>query len=125
MTNLLIQATKYTPEISMNVDGKIIIKGKSYPENSFEFYRPIMKWLKDYLSSEQLAKQVVINFEIDYFNSSSSSIFFYFFELLNEFNDKTDIIINWYYKEGNENLQEAGEDFIEDFTALKINIHEI
>jgi hypothetical protein len=125
MTNLLIKETKYTPEISMNVDGKIIIKGKSYPENSFEFYRPIMKWLKDYLSSEQLATQVVVNFEIDYFNSSSSSIFFDFLELLNEYNDKTDIIINWYYKEGNENLQEAGEDFIEDFTALNIKIHEI
>lgn len=124
MENLDIPETKYTPKIQMSVNGTISIRGKSYPENTFEFYEPVMAWMEELFDQEN-TNTVVINFEITYFNSSSSKLFFDFFDLLEEKNDDFDITINWMYEEENESAEEAGEDFIEDFEELTINLVKI
>lgn len=121
MNNLIIESTKYTPKIEMLIDGKIIIIGKSYPENTFEFYEPVMKWLKEYFEITQNEK-TVIDMEITYFNSSSSKLFFDFFDMLEENNSKHKIEINWIYDEENESALEAGEDFKDDFEDLNITL---
>ena len=122
MENLHIEATRYTPEITLDADkGLIELRGKSYPENTFEFYKPMMEWVKKYF--ECCPKEVTtVNMEIIYFNSSSSKLFFDFFDLLEENSHKHKIKINWIYDEENESAQEAGEDFIEDFEDLDINL---
>jgi hypothetical protein len=121
MENLTIEATKYTPKIDLNVNGTISIVGKSYPENTFEFYAPVMDWLNEYFSTS--AKDVTtVNMEIIYFNSSSSKLFFDFFDLLEENHTEHKIKINWIYDEDNESAEEAGEDFIEDFEELSIQL---
>lgn len=99
--------------------GVIEMSGKSYPENTFDFYAPVMKWLEDYFTT---TNKIVINMEIIYFNSSSSKLFFDFFDLCDEKRDTHDIEINWIYDADNENAEEAGEDFIEDFEFLRINL---
>ncbi len=122
MDTLTIKATKYTPEIHMNAkSGEISMTGKSYPENTFEFYQPIMEWLTSYFDGNVKTKTVV-NMEIIYFNSSSSKVFFDFFDILDEHKDKNEIEINWIYDEENESALEAGEDFIADFEDLIINL---
>ena len=121
MNNLKLEATKYTPEIILDVNGTISITGKSYPENTFEFYVPMMEWLEHYFKDSP-AEKTVVNLEIVYFNSSSSKLFFDFFDLLEENSDENDIEINWIYDEENESAEEAGEDFIEDFEELKIKL---
>jgi len=122
MNNLNIEETKYTPKIDLNCEeGTVSIVGKSYPENTFEFYEPVMKWLEEYFAND--AKETTtINFEIIYFNSSSSKLFFDLFDLLEENKETNNIIINWLYDEENESALEAGEDFQEDFETLKINL---
>ena len=124
MENLLIEASEYTPKIDFSLEaGTLNIIGKSYPENTFEFYAPMMDWVKEYF--ETSAKETTtVNLEITYFNSSSSKLFFDFFDLLEENNDDHDIAINWIYDEENESAQEAGEDFIEDFEDLNIVLAE-
>ena len=52
MENLVLAATKYTPDVLMQIDGTISLKGKSYPENTFEFYKPVIEWLKTYFETE-------------------------------------------------------------------------
>jgi len=121
MENLRLEETKYTPEINLSTDGIVSLVGKSYPENTFEFYAPMMKWLAEYF--ETSAQEVtVINMEIIYFNSSSSKLFFDFFDLLEENSEEHKIEINWIYDEENESAEEAGEDFIEDFEDLNIKL---
>ena len=122
MEKLHIPATKYTPEILLDPDkGLIEIKGKSYPENTFEFYKPLMEWVEEYFKC--CAKdETTVNMEIVYFNSSSSKLFFDFFDLLDEYKDKHKIVVNWIYDEENESAKEAGEDFIEDFEDLDIRL---
>ena len=121
MQNLKLEATKYTPEINLDAGGTISLVGKSYPENTFEFYAPMMEWLEEYFNGNATDKTVV-NMEIIYFNSSSSKLFFDFFDLLEENVEDNAIEVNWIYDEENESAEEAGEDFIEDFEDLKINL---
>jgi len=121
MQDLHIEATKYTPEINLDKNGTISLIGKSYPENTFEFYAPMMEWLENYFENAP-AEKTVANIEIIYFNSSSSKLFFDFFDLLEENSDDNVIEINWIYDEENESAEEAGEDFIEDFENLNIKL---
>lgn len=123
MENLIIEETKYTPSINLNVEKGIFeLVGKSYPENTFEFYKPMMDWVEEYFEGNNKDK-TIINMEIIYFNSSSSKLFFDFFDLVEEaHNGKKNIDINWIYDEENEAALEAGEDFKEDFENLNFNL---
>jgi hypothetical protein len=122
MENLIIETTKYTPKIDLNAETGIVdIRGKSYPENTFEFYKPMMDWLKEYLDT-CAKEETIVNMEIIYFNSSSSKLFFDFFDLLDEAKDEHKIIVNWIFDEENESAEEAGEDFVEDFEDLDIRL---
>ncbi len=118
MENLVIEETKYTPTINLDISGTVSIVGKSYPENTFEFYAPVMEWLSTYF--EEGNKKLTLNMEITYFNSSSSKLFFDMFDLLDE-NNSDELVINWIYDEENESALEAGEDFKDDFEDLTIN----
>jgi len=119
MENLQLEATKYTPEISLDVNGTVTMIGKSYPENTFEFYKPVMEWITEYFADGN--KKLTVNMEITYFNSSSSKLFFDFFDLLEE-NNNDELVINWIYDEENESALESGEDFKDDFEDLTINL---
>ncbi len=123
MEKLYIEPTKYSPEIKLDPDTRTLeVRGKSYPENTFEFYAPVMKWLGDYIASAPSAR-TVLNMEIIYFNSSSSKFFFDFFDVIEEAAEQGfDVEINWIYDAENENALEAGEDFMEDFEALNFNL---
>lgn len=123
MDNLLLEETKYTPLIHLDAQKGIFkLSGKSYPENTFEFYKPMMDWVEEYFSGKEKEKTVV-NIEIIYFNSSSSKLFFDFFDLLEEAHNKgKNIEINWLFDKENEVAQEAGEDFKEDFEDLNFNL---
>ena len=121
MATIDIEKTQLTPSILLDKEkGLVEIKGDSLPENTSEFYKPLMSELKDYFNSPQ--DKTVVNLEITYFNSSSSKLFFDFFDLLEDANDKYDIEINWIYDEDNESMEEAGEDFEEDFESLTFNM---
>jgi len=121
MTNINIEPTKYTPKIVMDVStGTIEISGKSYPENTFEFYAPVIKWLEEYFENPK--ETTTLNMEIIYFNSSTSKLLFDLFDFLEENNEKYNIVINWIYDEENETALEAGEEFMEDFETLNINL---
>ena len=123
MENLHTEATKYTPEINLDAQkGLLSFSGKSYPENTFDFYAPVIAWLQAYFKQETLAK-TTFDFDIIYFNSSSSKLFFDLFDLLEEAQDDgKEITVNWYYDEENESAEEAGEDFKEDFEEMDFNI---
>ncbi|ACM93789.1 conserved hypothetical protein [Nautilia profundicola AmH] len=123
MEKIYIEPTRYTPEIYLDPDkGIISLKGKSYPENTFEFYEPIMKWIKEY--SKNPKDTTTVNMEIVYFNSSTSKLFFNLLDILDEMRDKSKVIVNWIYDKENENAKEAGEDFVEDFPEMDIRLVE-
>lgn len=124
MENLNIEATEYTPKIVLDSKQDLIdIRGDSFPENTFDFYKPVVKWLKQYF--EEANKTTTINIDINYFNSSSSQLFFDIFDIFEEASENQNSLeINWIYSSKNESAQEAGEDFVDEFENLKINLKE-
>lgn len=123
MENLRIEATKYTPEIDLDAGSGIMnITGKSYPENTFEYYKPIIAWIEKYLQDSKVEK-TVFNLDLEYLNSSSLKAYFDLFDILEGAREEGKCFeINWLYDEENDIAEEIGEDFIEDFSDLDIKL---
>lgn len=111
MELLNIEGTPKTPTVILNPStGVIEIKGRSIPENSIEFYRPVVEWLDKYLKNPQ--PNTVVNIQLEYFNTSSSKCILDVFKKLEVLKkNQKDVIINWYYEEDDEDMLEAGEDY--------------
>ena len=124
MENLLIDATEYTPKIILDATQKIIdIRGDSFPENTYDFYKPVMQWVGSYFQNNEGPTNVTM--EINYFNSSSSQLFFDLFDLFDEAaQNGHNLTVDWRYNEKNESAMEAGEDFADEFESFTINLIE-
>jgi len=119
MTNINIEQTDNSPKVILNCDtGFMEFEGRSYPENTFDFYEPVVKWIEEYFSNNEL-ETTTINFKLTYFNSATTQILF---DILDAIQDgkSNDVIVNWYYDTANENGMEDYEDYSEEFEALNI-----
>ena len=117
MQRLQIKKTKSSPEIDFNSDTHIhTITGESYPENTTQFYDPIMKWIDAYLS-EGHDGAITFNIELIYFNSSSSKVLLDLFDMLDETKNEK-ITVNWIHDEEDEAMEEYGEEFEEDIENI-------
>lgn len=122
MQNLIIEQTNSTLYINFDATTGILqIKGESFPENVAKSYKPAMEWMKEYL--REGSGKITLEFEIIYFNSSTSKLFMSIFDLLEEaFKKGREIVVNWHCSAGNETAIECGEDFEEDLDSLPFNI---
>jgi len=111
MENLTLQPGPKTPHILLDVKGYIELKGKSIPENSVEFYKPVFDWLDNYASSPNASTRVLV--ELEYFNTSSSKCILDIFRRLETIHKsgKSQVAINWLYDEDDEDMMETGEDY--------------
>lgn len=111
MESLSIEGTAKTPTIKFDAElGIIEIKGRSIPENSIEFYKPLVDWLDKYSKSAKALTKV--NVQLEYFNTSSSKCILDVFKKLEGIHkSNNEVIINWYYEEDDEDMLEAGEDY--------------
>ncbi|MFP3859406.1 MAG: DUF1987 domain-containing protein [Bacteroidales bacterium] len=111
MESISLEGTTKTPTINLDPKkGTIEIKGRSIPENSIEFYRPIVEWLEEYANNPK--KKTTVNVQLEYFNTSSSKCILDIFKKLESIKKaRNEVIINWYYEEDDEDMLEAGEDY--------------
>lgn len=106
-----IEGTPKTPTVSFDTNkGFLEIKGRSIPENSIEFYKPLVDLLEKYAGQPQ--SDTNVNIQLEYFNTSSSKCILDVFKKLEGINKNgSKVIINWYYEEDDEDMLEAGEDY--------------
>ncbi|MCF8391614.1 MAG: DUF1987 domain-containing protein [Bacteroidales bacterium] len=111
MEPIIIDGTAKTPTVKFDsTTGVMEIKGRSIPENSIEFYKPMVDWLDEYAKSSK--DQTVVNVQLEYFNTSSSKCILDVFKKLEAINKGgSKVLINWYYEEDDEDMLEAGEDY--------------
>lgn len=111
MNSIDIEGTSKTPTVNLNAeDGVVEIKGRSIPENSVEFYKPLVDWLEEY--KKLPAEKTTVNIQLEYFNTSSSKCILDVFKKLEDINKgDAEVVINWYYEEDDEDMLEAGEDY--------------
>ncbi len=122
MDNLYIEKTNSTPGINFDANsGLLQIKGESFPENVSKFYGPVLDWINEYLSYTE--QEMKIEFDIVYFNSSTSKVFMTIFDLLEqEVVNGKNISVIWRSDQDNEIAIECGEEFKEDINLLPFNI---
>jgi len=111
MEPIIIEGTPKTPSIKFDArEGLFEIKGRSIPENSVEFYKPLNEWLDQYMQVP--LDKTVVNIRLEYFNTSSSKCILDVFKRLESIHrSKHDVEINWFYEEDDEDMLEAGEDY--------------
>jgi hypothetical protein len=111
MGKINLEGTNKTPKITFNEeDGLLELKGRSIPENSIEFYKPLVDALDDYSKNPKNLTRV--NIHLEYFNTSSSKCILDIFKKLESIkNAGNEVNINWYYEEDDEDMLEAGEDY--------------
>ncbi len=108
MEDIRIEGTPKTPSVVFDTKGgSLEIKGRSIPENSIEFYKPLIDWIESYSQAPQT--KTILNIQLEYFNTSSSKCILDLFKKLEAINNE--ITINWYYEEDDEDMLEAGEDY--------------
>ena len=114
METLKIASTERTPEILFDyINHRFEISGEAYPENSDEFFRPIMEALQEYIKLGA-SEKISFLFKLIYFNSSSARVLMKLFELLDEAAESRNIEIEWHYHEEDDTMEEFGEEFAED-----------
>ncbi len=118
MKNLNIEATKSTPSIKIDSKNKeIFIKGKSYPENSYDFYSPVIISIKELIAKSR--SPITATLHLTYINTSSAKSLMNIFDLFEE--SKSEITVTWLYDIDNELAMESGTEFKEDL-SIPFNI---
>lgn len=108
MEDIKIEGTPKTPTVEFHHStGSLLIKGRSIPENSIEFYKPLIDWIGAYAQSPQ--ENTVVSIKLEYFNTSSSKCILDVFKKLESVG--SNVLIKWYYEEDDEDMLEAGEDY--------------
>ena len=111
METLAIEGTPKTPTIKFDpTSATLEIKGRSIPENSIEFYKPLVDWLEKYAMKPN--GKTNVNIQLEYFNTSSSKCILDVFKKLEGIHKGgNEVIINWHYEVDDEDMLEAGEDY--------------
>ena len=109
MNNLNLEETQDTPKVTFNAgEGIFELSGRSLPEDSIEFFAPILNWIKEYAKSPNPTTVVV--YKLEYFNTASSKLIL---DMLQTLKTIPGIKIVWYYYEDDEEISDAGREFAE------------
>ncbi len=127
MENIFKEGTSKTPLVAFNsTTGTLLIKGRSIPENSIEFYKPLIDWIEQY--ADVAGAETVVNIQLEYFNTSSSKCILDVFKRLEDIRKLGKMVrIKWHYEIDDEDMLEAGEDYqaIIDLPFDMIEIEEV
>jgi hypothetical protein len=106
LNNINIEPTKKTPWIVLE-PGKVIITGRSIPENPSDFYRPVHEWVSNYAGVSSNMTNIKLGFE--FINTTSiKCIYTILKELARIPNMPLRAKITWYYEQGDEDLCDLG-----------------
>lgn len=119
MQDLYIAATSTSPEVDFRFsEDRLSLIGESYPENAAAFYGPVVEALRGYLA-QACGRDIEVNVELKYFNSSSTKVLFNIFELLHAATGSNDVRLHWHYDEEDDTILEFGNDLHEDFPEIR------
>jgi hypothetical protein len=111
MSALNLEGTPKTPSVLFDDStGRLEIKGRSIPENSIEFFKPMIDWLDAY--SRDPRASTAMHVQLEYFNTSSSKCILDLFKKLELVRTTgNEVTVYWHYEADDEDMLEAGEDY--------------
>ena len=114
MNELIIEGSQSTPGIKGDWEkGVLTMQGDSYPENSFEFFGPVIAWVERFL--KESATPLALELRLVYMNTSSVRAMMDIFDLLEDAHKQgRQVGVNWYYDPRNERVLDLADEFRED-----------
>jgi len=110
MEPLIITATDDTPEIVFDPNKNIFKISKiSVPEDAYEFYSPVIQWIKDY--GHKPLPETLLEFNLEYVNSASAKQLIQVLLTFEEINKKNKVKVKWIYEEIDEDMLMLGKRF--------------
>ena len=119
MKNLIIEPTSSTPAIKFRTDGRMLIEGRSLPEDVNKFYLPLIDW-----AGKLTAKEVLLDINLEYLNSASTKKMLEFLKVLDANNHIKTFTVNWHYESDDEDTLENGQIFEELLRKAQFRYHE-
>ncbi len=108
MKPIHLEPTEDTPKVLFdNTTGTFEISGKSYPEDSNEFYEPLLKWLTEYCKAPQEQNNFVFHFE--FLSTSSTKQIMQVFKIIDQLHKLKTVTINWNWDKGDLNMRKTGQ----------------
>lgn len=123
MDNLKIAATERSPEVDFDFKhGILSLRGESYPEDASAVFGPIFAALDAFLPHVG-TREVRVDFDLTYFNSSSAKALMNMFQMLERAAGAgARITVSWFYAPDDDTMKEFGEDFSEDLEHVAFNL---
>ena len=116
MEKLIIEPTFNSPSVILDPgSNKFEFSGESRPENVRKFYLPILEWLEKFAEEQKGSSArlsgLMVQFDFEYFNSTSAKYILDIFKALNVLNDMgIEIQVKWLYEEDDEDMLEVGQE---------------
>ncbi|MEA5416583.1 biofilm regulation phosphoprotein SiaC [Synechococcus sp. BA-132 BA5] len=124
--NLSIPGSQSSPSIRADWKaGVVVMSGESYPENSFELYDQLIRWIGSFLANAE--RSLTLELHLNYLNTSSIRFMIDIFDLLQTaFENGKEVLVQWMFDERYPRSAELGSEFKEDyifpFLILSTNI---
>ncbi len=100
--------TSNTPEVHLNPNGTIKIKGRAIDENRARYSNQIMAWIDSYLVKP--AKITEVTIALEYLNSYNSIILASILKKLAEVKQQSkSLVIRWFIESDDEDMLERGQ----------------
>jgi hypothetical protein len=119
MENLYIEGSDTLPSVQLNTNGLLKIFGRALPENAFNFFMPIIAWVKEFS-----AETVAIEINLEYYNTAVSKQLYDFLQVIDSNPDNKKINLKWFYEEGDDEILESGEIYEELLPRINFNYQE-
>jgi hypothetical protein len=114
MEKITLSGTFETPSVVLDSEeGKLEFSGRSLPEDTTSFYRPIMSWIDQYLTNPSAKTNIAI--KLEYFNTATSKVLL---NMLTKFKNTGNVTVHWFHYEEDEDMLESGKEFEE-----LVNLH--
>jgi len=111
MEPLQLEGSPKTPYVNFDPEtGLLELKGRSIPENSIDFYKPLIDWIDRYGRGPR--PKTALHMQLEYFNTSSSKCILDVFKKLEAIRAAgNEVTVLWHYEADDEDMLEAGEDY--------------
>ena len=115
MPSLDIPMTSTTPRLLYDAAAAtLIMAGESYPENSFEFFEPVLAVIQEVLAS---APSFIFDIDVSYMNSSSTKCVLDILDLMEDAaRNGVAVSAIWHYDTDNPRALDLAEEFREEVT---------
>lgn len=120
LNDLQIEGTNSVPTIFFNKDGHLKIEGRFIPDNAITVFQPLFEWI-----SQLDTEKVIFDINLEYLNTSSSMQLFSLLKKLEENCLITELVVNWYFEEDDEDHYDTGLFFEEKLYRTKFIYQEV